>query len=67
MEVRLDRVGVRELIVDAVENVFLVAVVVGGDEFWRVQKPAGLKSIRSKEVAPFRPLPQPTIEAKRAR
>ena len=57
MEVQLDRIRVRELIVHAVKDVFFVAVVVQRLNSGGSRKRLVLKSAYGKEVAPFRASP----------
>ncbi len=48
----MDRVGRREGVVDAVEEVLLVALVVEDGELRRIEEAAGVEAVDLDEVAP---------------
>ena len=50
----MDGIRVGNLIVHAVKQVFLVALVVDGVKFRWVEKPAAVQSVRRNEVSPLR-------------
>src|SRR5580698_2216421 len=52
VQVEVNRVGLRETVVDAIEEVFLVAFVMENDELGRIEKAAGVEAVGLNEVAP---------------
>ena len=50
-EIEMDGVGGGELVVDAVEEVLLVALVVDGVELGRIEEAAGVHHVGGDEVA----------------
>ena len=52
VEIDMNRIGFREVIVDAVENIFLIAFVVEDHELGRIEKSSGVQSIGFDEVSP---------------
>ena len=52
VQVEVDRVGLGEAVIDAVEEVLLVALVVEDGELGRIEKAAGVEAVDLDEVAP---------------
>ena len=52
VEVDMNRIGGRELIIHAVKDVLFIALGVEDLEFRRVEKAAGIQSIEFEEIAP---------------
>jgi hypothetical protein len=52
VEVKMNGIGGCEAVIDAVEEVFLVALVVEDGEFGRIEKASGVQGVGLDEVAP---------------
>ena len=53
-EVEVKRIDFRELIVDAVEEIFFVAPVVHDDKLGRIKEPAAVQAAHRDKVSPLR-------------
>ena len=52
-EIQINRVRIRRLEIDAVEQIFLIAVIVKNLEFRSIEKAACVQSVNRNEVPPF--------------
>ena len=52
VQVEVDGVGLREAVVDAIEDILLVALVVEDGELGRIEEAAGVEAVDLDEVAP---------------
>ena len=48
----MDRIGVRETVIDAIKEILLVALVMEDSELRRIEEAAGIEAVSLDEVAP---------------